>query len=131
MPPTPASHEIDLTAPEPGVVADEPVAPTEFVASARERLQSEWAALLDSDGRIVAAALPPGYEREPARLAVWRARAGADADHFALIDVAGGALTLAAGRQAAAFRAEELDSIRAYGRRLAPRAQPPTRVGAP
>jgi hypothetical protein len=136
VPPVPSSrHEIDLTTADPGadgVAVDRGlVAPREFVASARERLRSEWAALLDDDGRIVAAVLPPGYEREPARPAVWRARTGAEADHFALIEVAGGALTLATGRQAEAFRAEELESIRAFGRRLDPLAQPPTRVGAP
>lgn len=133
--PTSAHHEIDLTAAdpgaEPGVADPEFVTHREFVASARERLHSEWAALLDDDGRIVAAVLPPGYEREPARPAVWRARAGAEADHFALIDVAGGALTLATGRRAGAFRAEELESIRSLGQTLDLLAQPPTRVGAP
>jgi len=117
--------ETHLAAAEPGGVD-----PQEFVADARERLRSEWAALLDDDGRIVAAVLPPGYEREPARPAVWRARAGAEVDHFALIDVAGGALTLATGRESAAFRADELDGIRSLGQALM-LALPPARVGAP
>jgi hypothetical protein len=138
-PPGSRPDEIDLTAAEPvarsasAVRPADPapvVAPREFVDRARERLHSEWAALLDDDGRIVAAALPPGYEREPARPAVWRARAGAEADHFALIDVAGGALTLATGRRAGAFRADELESIRMLGRGL-DLSLPPTRVGAP
>jgi hypothetical protein len=64
-----------------------------LVDAARSDIGADWAALVDDDGRVLMARLPPGAPPAPHRPAAWRA-AG---EHLALV-AAGGGSTLAVGR---------------------------------
>jgi len=74
-----------------------------LVDAARSDIGADWAALVDGDGRVLMARLPPGAPTAPGRPAVWRA-AG---EHLALVP-AGGGSTLALGRSSPIDREERL-----------------------
>jgi len=72
-----------------------------LVDAARSDIGADWAALVDGDGRVLMARLPPGAPPAPGRPAVWRA-AG---EHLALVPTGGGS-TLALGRSSPIDRDE-------------------------
>jgi hypothetical protein len=74
-----------------------------LVDAARSDIGADWAALVDGDGRVLMARLPPGAPPAPRRPAAWRS-AG---EHLALVPTRGGS-TLALGRSSPIDREERL-----------------------
>jgi hypothetical protein len=72
-----------------------------LVDAAWSDIGAAWAALVDGDGRVLMARLPPGAPPAPSRPAAWRA-AG---EHLALVPTGGGS-TLALGRSSPIDREE-------------------------